>query len=318
MKELFSTHDVHPRDRFEYWHSVACQHLVQHDSKPECSWRFNAKMEGGNVGPVGLVLFENSPMKIARTPRQAAHASTDDLFVCRQVAGRLGLEQEARQVILEPGDITLLDPTLPYQGNFFSDSKMLVVKIPRRALHARLGKTREMVARPIKPHAAENSLASAFLAMLPAYADRLNPVAGQITGDQIVDLIAVSLAKTMECERPRHSAGKRFVSLKVHAAIEARLMDPALDAQTIADSAGVSLRYANAALAASGMSIMRLVLAKRLTRCRQALEDASHAHRTVSDIAYGWGFSDMTNFGRRFREAYGMSPSECRRRKAAR
>ena len=36
-------------------------------------------------------------------------------------------------------------------------------------------------------------------------------------------------------------------------------------------------------------------------------------HRTVSEIAYGWGFSAMTHFGRAFKRAYGVLPSEYRR-----
>ncbi|WP_310353804.1 hypothetical protein [Methylobacterium sp. BE186] len=37
----------------------------------------------------------------------------------------------------------------------------------------------------------------------------------------------------------------------------------------------------------------------------------------MSEIAYGWGFSDMTRFGRRFKAAYGLKPSECCRTKTA-
>jgi AraC family transcriptional activator of tynA and feaB len=60
------------------------------------------------------------------------------------------------------------------------------------------------------------------------------------------------------------------------------------------------------------MSIMRLVQARRLERCRAALEDPGQARRSVSEIAFGWGFSDMTHFGRRFKAAYGILPSEYR------
>jgi AraC-like DNA-binding protein len=42
------------------------------------------------------------------------------------------------------------------------------------------------------------------------------------------------------------------------------------------------------------------------------LEDPLQAHRTLSEIATGWGFSDMTHFGRRFKAAYGVLPSEYR------
>jgi AraC family transcriptional activator of tynA and feaB len=75
----------------------------------------------------------------------------------------------------------------------------------------------------------------------------------------------------------------------------------------------VSVRYANTVFAEEGTSIMRLVWARRLERCRYALEDPSQAHRTVSEIAYGWGFSDRTHFGRSFRAAFGSLPREYRR-----
>ncbi len=99
----------------------------------------------------------------------------------------------------------------------------------------------------------------------------------------------------------------------MRAAIDARLADPNLDAATVAAAAGVSVRYANAVLAQDDTSIMRLIQAKRLARCRKALEDPSQAHRMISEIAYGWGFTDMTHFGRRFKAAYRFSPSDCRR-----
>jgi AraC-like DNA-binding protein len=100
--------------------------------------------------------------------------------------------------------------------------------------------------------------------------------------------------------------------MNVRAAIEARLTDPMLDASAVAAAAGISVRYANAVLAREGTSIMRLILARRLARCQEALRDPSQAHRTLSEIAYGWGFSDMTHFSRRFRAAYGVLPSEDR------
>jgi AraC family transcriptional activator of tynA and feaB len=83
--------------------------------------------------------------------------------------------------------------------------------------------------------------------------------------------------------------------------------------RSVAAAAGVSLRYANAALADENTSISRVIQERRLARCKKALEDPAQAHRTVSDIAYSWGFSDMTHFGRKFREAFGRLPSEYRR-----
>jgi AraC-like DNA-binding protein len=308
MQTLFSTNEVHPRDRFDYWHSVASKTLVDHDSRPECRETFQAELQWGTLGDVGLVLFENSPMQISDT-----RATTDQLFACRQMTGEVALEQNGREVFLKGGDITLIDPLAPYAGRFFLGSKLLVLKIPRRLLEARTGKTRQMIARRIRPTAAESSLASSFLAMLPTHAGNLGAAAEVIVQDQALDLVAVSFAKAMEGGKPRISSARSLALLNLRAAVEARLADPALDAEMLALAAGVSVRYANTVLAQEDTSITRLIQERRLARCRQALDDPLQSHRTISEIAYGWGFSDMTHFGRRFKAAFGLSPRDYRR-----
>jgi AraC family transcriptional activator of tynA and feaB len=87
MKKLFSTKGVHPRDRFDYWHSVAYNNLVGHSSTPECRQTFSAEIETGMLADIELVLFENSPMDVTRTAKHVAKSQGDELFVCRQAAG---------------------------------------------------------------------------------------------------------------------------------------------------------------------------------------------------------------------------------------
>jgi AraC family transcriptional activator of tynA and feaB len=314
MQTVFSTADVHQRDAFDYWHEILCRKVVRHDCTPEVRQQFRATLQSASLADIDLVYYESAPMQNNVAVRHVAHASADELLVRRQIAGVFVAEQDSREAVLEAGDITVLDPRRPMRGKYLEGSRQLVLRVPRRQLEARVGDVRQMTARSIKPSEAEHSLTSAYLAMLPTYADNLGSAASDIVKDQTLDLIALSLAKAMDRGRPRVSSGRSLALLSVRSAIEARLTDPALDAETVAAAAGVSVRYANAVLAEDETSIMRLVRARRLERCRRALEDPSQTHRTVSEIAYGWGFSDMTHFGRRFRAAYGLLPSECRRR----
>jgi len=76
---------------------------------------------------------------------------------------------------------------------------------------------------------------------------------------------------------------------------------------------GISLRYANAILNEDNASVGRLLQARRLEHCRRALADPLKLQRSISDIAYSFGFIDMTHFGRRFRQAFGQLPSEYRK-----
>jgi AraC family transcriptional regulator, positive regulator of tynA and feaB len=313
MESLFSTHDVHPSQRFDYWHDVACKNIVEHESQPESRIHFNARIETGWLADIGLVLFENSSMLVKRTAKQVSRARTSHLFVCRQIEGWLALEQAGSESRLESGEVTLLDPMLPYEGRFSSGSKLLVLKVPRAELEARVGSTRAMLARTLQPLAAEISLTSAFLLMLPEYAGRMNAAAEQVTKNQTLDLLAMALAKAMERQSPRVSSAKMSALFNVRAAIEAGLTDPHLSPEAVAAAARLSVRYANAVLAELDTSIVRLIQERRLARCRKALEDPAQDHRSVSDIAFGWGFSDMTHFGRRFKQEFGMLPSEYRR-----
>ena len=173
MKSLSSTDQVHARDRFDYWHAVACNNIVAHDSRPVCRQTFRAEIQSGDLADVGIVVFENSPMDVWHTTQQAERMKGDELFICRQVAGTLALDQNSREVVLEAGDITLLDPRSPYVGKFSSGSELLVLKVPRRDLEARVGNLRGMTCRPIRALQPENGLLSAFLAMLPGHAGTL-------------------------------------------------------------------------------------------------------------------------------------------------
>lgn len=313
MKTVFSTEHVHPRDRFDFWHDVARKGVVDHASTPQCRNTFRAQLRAGSVGSIGLVSFANSAMSVTHTQCHIAHTNTDELLVCRQFGGRVALEQDGRHVVLEPGDITLIDPRLPYEGRFSDASDVLVLKVPRPFMEARLGQIREMTARAIKPCTAETGLLSASLAMLPAHTQDLGSTAEALLEPHLLDLITVSVGRTMGQDGLRTTSSRALVRVRLRAVIEARLADRTLDAGAVARAAGVSVRYANAVLADEGTSIVQLVQERRLARCRQALEDPMQRGRTVSEIAYGWGFSDMTHFGRRFKISYGVLPSAYRR-----
>jgi AraC-like DNA-binding protein len=127
-----------------------------------------------------------------------------------------------------------------------------------------------------------------------------------------LDLVALSLTKSLSGARPRVSNSKNVILSNVRCVVEARLSDEKLSAETVAAEVGLSVRYANQILSYHDTSIARLIQSRRLERCRLALQDPSQTHRTVSEIAYGWGFSDMTHFGRRFKRAYGVPPKEYR------
>jgi AraC-like DNA-binding protein len=313
MRKIFSTDDVHPRDRFDYWMGVVRQNIIRNHAVPACRRSFRATLSAESIGAVNLALSSSSAVKVSHTKYHSGQPSDDQLIVFMTLAGSVFIQQSGRQAVLRPGHIALVDPRLPHDVGFSDASETLALILDRRLLENRLGLVQDLAVRPITPDTVEGHLASGYLKMLPSQAGRLSSAAADLAEVQLLDLIALALGNSGAEQVSCGSSARLLVRMKLYAAVEARLSDPQLDAAAIAKAAGVSARYANVVLADENTSLWRLIQARRLERCRAALKDPVQAHRSVSEIAYGWGFSDMTHFGRRFRAAYGLLPSEFRR-----
>lgn len=313
MKTIFSTSSVHPRDRFDYWHSLACKEIVGHDSVPENRAKFHAEIKAAKFGNLDLVEFSNSPMRVSHTLAHVERTRPNTVFLCYQLSGSVLIVQNTREVNLDAGSLMLLEPRLPYDARFSQDSKTLLIKVPRRELSARIGGNRELIGRCVTAERAEDDLALSVAAKLPSLAGRTSSTTEEMVGNHVLDLIGLSISRTIGSATGRISNPKALLLGQIRSVVEARLTDPDLDGQKVADIVGISVRYANALLAEQDFSLHRLILSRRLSRCRVAFEDPNQIYRSIAEIAQGWGFSDMTHFGRCFKATYGVSPRECQK-----
>ena len=197
MEKLFSTEDVPPRDRFASWHEIACRTILEHDSRPQSRPTFRAALEKGALADVELLMFRNSPMDFARDRRIIAQAKDDPFLICLQLRGMMAIKQKEREALLEPGDFTIIDPTVPYVGNFPKSSSMLVLKVARDALKACLSKTAEIVARPSKSSHPPSAKAFSYLTRLPTYRKTASSDAAKIR-DHALELVASSFGASNE------------------------------------------------------------------------------------------------------------------------
>lgn len=94
--------------------------------------------------------------------------------------------------------------------------------------------------------------------------------------------------------------------------IDERLGDPELDPAGIAAANFISLRHLHGLFQEHGETVASWIRSRRLERCRRDLADPLLRHRTTTEIAFRWGFTDPSHFSRPFRTTFAMSPSECR------
>lgn len=90
--------------------------------------------------------------------------------------------------------------------------------------------------------------------------------------------------------------------------IQEYLSDMELCPQMIADKLGISRSYLFSLARKCDFSIERTIVEQRLDRCAETLKDRRWDGRNISEIAYRWGFKDLSHFSRSFSSRFGVSP----------
>jgi len=312
MTTSFSTNDVDPWDRVSYWVDVASKTFFNHGFSAPAR-EFVGTLKGGELDTLKLIECECGPCDVTRTHRDINQDGIDDYILCIRLKGRSEYSQGEHRLVVEPGTMVLQDAGRPLHVRFLQQSTSLFVTLPRGAVESRLGRASSLratsVCRPVPGITAE------FLRLLTSRVKAIDAPAHTPLAEQAIDLIAMAFNTGDDAPAPTSVRAGALSRLK--AAVDARLNDPGLRPAQVAAAAGISVRYANALLAEEGTSIERYIMHRRLQCCRQSLEDPLQVHRMVSEIAFSWGFSDLSHFSRRFRSVFAVTPSECRRRALA-
>jgi AraC-like DNA-binding protein len=315
MAVVYSTEDVHPRDSLSYWVEVVTRGFVKYSVNPHGGQPFRARVRAGLLASLGVSDYECDPHEVGRSAEDIRRAHDDDFFICLQRSGRSTHFQDDRHAVIEDGSFFLLDPRRPFTGRFEKRGRIVSVRVPRQDLEARLGNSADLACRTLDAQGPVAALAFGFLTMLPECIDGIEGPAASKVANQALDLVTLAFASERETSGFNLSSRRSVMLMLLKRSIEARLHDPDLKPASAAAAAGISVRYANSLLAQEDTCLERYIIGRRLERCRRALEDPAQAHRMIGEIAFSWGFSDLSHFARRFKSAFGCAPGEYRRRR---
>ena len=307
MRKVWSTAQVHPRDRLAWWidqFSATCQV----DCEPRRGAQFFGECSLTDVaGVLQIGTGATSAQVLNRSARHIARGD-DRLFLTLTPAGRSLVSQDGREAVLKNGDFALSDRTRPYTFTSDGDFSHTVLMIPRDLLVSRVGSAERFTAVGIDGGNGFGGLLSPMLVRLAAQFATIPADVQPRVAANVLDLIATALLS---------GSGETHVSAKMtHVRtkfwIEMHLAE-SLSGERIAAACGVSVRHLNRLFAREGTSLMQYVWERRLARCRRDLTDSTMLHRSISEIALSAGFKDQAHFSRTYRARYGRSPRDDRR-----
>jgi len=313
MQKLWSTETVESRDRLSYWIEAVCETYVQLDCDAvHKDAIFKGEIEGGQLATLGLSRVSASAQKVRRTPAKIALATEDYFLVSIQAAGRGTIVQDGRVAELGPGDFALYDSTRPYDLNFEQDFQQYVLRLPGSVLRHRLRDSEKLTAQKVSGDRGAGHLMIGMINSLATDIDTLEAGSVAAIAESVENILVAGLCSLPGASEPLVSRLTAFHRSQIKAYVLQRLRDPRLSINDIAAHLRLSPSTIYRAFAAEASSLNSWIWNKRLEGAKRELCDPVLIHRSISEIAFGWGFSEAAHFSRTFRNRFGCTPRELR------
>jgi AraC-like DNA-binding protein len=311
MSVQFATDAVPAYRRLALWQDIVCDVYVQLDCKSDLGNAFNGRIARTPLGQASCSEVSSHQQRVYRTRSRIARSSEDFFLIALGKHGVGGVAQDGREAVIHPGEFAIYDTTRPYELQFDDAFTQVILQVPRDMLQRRIAGLETLTATSFGCDRPLQKLAHDFVYQLCQSADGIQPEHAVRLSEQAMDLVAMALSERLGT-RALPSTRRLALLHRLKAHVRTNLADPDLSLSETAAALGVSPRYVNDLLSEEGTSFQRFVLTERLAQCHRDLASPILAHRHVSEIAFSWGFNELSHFGRVFRERYGLSPRDFR------
>ena len=315
MSRVLDTSHVVPHRRAEYWSDMVCGTYVQLDCAPQTTsycQDFKGSISVSELAALQLTQVTSEAQVVQRTAAKIASDPEDYFLVSIQTAGQGALMQDGREAVLQRGDFALYDSTRPYTLKFEGDFQQYVLKLPGRTLRTALRDTERLTATAVSGQRGAGHLMINMITTLAQDIDTLAPESAAAVADSVTQILIAGLsALPVACKQPVSQLHAYQVE-RIKACVRANLQNPLLNVALLSGQLRSSASTLHRAWTTEACSLTDYIWAQRLEHTKRDLCDPSLAARSVSEIAFCWGFNDAAHFSRAFKSRFGMSPRELR------
>jgi AraC family transcriptional regulator, positive regulator of tynA and feaB len=308
----WSTRTVAPREQFAFWREAVCE-AVLNVATEHPGDGFSGDITCSNYGDLRFAAFASTPHEVVRRTSHIGRSRNAHYLVSLQRRGASRMFQGEDVCELQPGDVGLVDGTRPFRVEFPERVDRVVAVIPHVMLHSRAP---WLDRRPLNRMAGDSALSGALRFYLERLAgpDCSSDAEAAALTDNLCNIIALMTATT-----GRDRAAARHLSIQpgldeMLVMLRRHLADPDLSPRMLAERLQLSVRTVHKRFEDAETTFGQWVLDARLQACRRALDDPRQSAFTISQIAFGWGFNDLSHFSKAFKTRFGLPPAQYRRK----
>jgi acetamidase/formamidase/AraC-like DNA-binding protein len=310
----FTSESYSENDRIEAWQDVLGGFGLRSSPLSVKYGEHATALSRASLDGVGLMRFAAGPQVFSPLPRRAELP----ILLMPAEDGAV-LKTGGSPQTVPAGRIILLPRQNDWRVTFHRDMRAIVLSVTADSFGGRKISLPECRDATIM---ASGGLADVLGHTLEAAAEALETLSPEAW-----NTIRLSLAEMLlTLSRQKSSSAAEAIGVGTQAAllqriydtIERKLGDPDITPARIAQAEGISERYLQKLFEATGDNFTHYLRERRLQHCWSDLVNPTEAHRSISDIAFGYGFSDAAHFSRSFRDRFGLSPRAFRQQQAER
>src|SRR6202162_2497643 len=299
-----STSGLAPKKQIQCWTDALTELCGQFDIDPLEASSLEGQINYTTVSRLKLCQIEASQHRLAHPlspAKSGEHPYVKKLF---QTYGISHFEQGGRRIELVPGDCLAYDVSCPHTIISPSLTRHEVVIVPKELLRERGFNFGKMSACKLSALTGTGRIAHDFVHAAFGEAAKLSANSAAAVAESLIDLLLLPLR---EADAAFDRVGPEAMYVRAQAFIREHLRDPDLCIDQISASLGCSKRYLHMLLSERGLTVRHYIWRARSQHCRQELE--AHGGKTITDVAFSWGFSSSSHFSRVFRKCFGVVPS---------
>lgn len=305
-----SSASIPGRRQYDWWRQAVSETHLSWDLPRRTETMFNARFRQQAFGPAQLVQCACDPCSGRRGKSEIAQQKDATFGVLYILRGREHLRQAGRETVLPAGHFTIWDSTRPIEFALPDALHKITLLLPRDLLERMLPGVGDLTLAPINGQRGRGAIFAAHLRAL-------SREGGDLPAARVSPILRATLDLLMTAADVTDvEAGTRYgqaMLSRIQSYILGNLEDPRLGPHAVAAAMGISARQLHRLFGDGETTVERWIWRQRLLRCRQEL--LLRSRERVSQIAFDWGFSDAAHFSRAFRQLFGESPRDYRRRR---
>jgi AraC family transcriptional activator of tynA and feaB len=299
-----STSGLTPKRQVQCWTDALTDLCGHFDVDPMEASSFEAQVNYTTVSRLKLCQIEASQHRIAHTVARARLSEHPYIKILFQTHGISYFEQNGRHIEIAPGDCLAYDVSCPHTIISPAHTRHEVVIVPKDLLQERGFRLSKMSACKLSARTGTGRIAHDFVLAAFDEAAKLSPYNAVGVADSLIDLLLLPLR---EADTMFDRGGAEATYIRAQFFIREHLRDPDLSIDRISAALGCTKRYLHMLFSDRGMTVSDYIWRARLQNCRHELE--TQAGKTITDVAFSWGFSSSSHFSRVFRKYFGIVPS---------